>query len=187
MRQQVLNWLKDNVPTSRLSHVIRVEQMAVELAICHNLDTHKAASAGLMHDLAKYFGSDKLLEIARANGLKLDEVMKATPHLLHADASAIVAKTTFNVQDEEVLQAIANHTLGRPAMNMLSCIVFLADSLEPGRGDSEELQALRSMSYENLYKAVYLTCDRTLRKLLLSSKLIHPRVIETRNWFLVNS
>lgn len=26
-------------------------------------------------------------------------------------------------EDEEVLQAIANHTLGRPSMSLLSCIV----------------------------------------------------------------
>ncbi|MEM7726314.1 MAG: bis(5'-nucleosyl)-tetraphosphatase (symmetrical) YqeK [Cyanobacteria bacterium P01_A01_bin.45] len=187
MRQRVITWLKDNVPASRVSHVIRVEQMAVELAAFHNVDPCKAAWAGLMHDLAKYFKPEKLLAMAQANDLELDALMKATPHLLHADVSALVAKNTFDIQDEEVLQAIANHTLGRPGMDMLSCIVFLADSLEHGRGNTPELQALRSMSYENLDRAVYFTCDYTFKKLLTGSRLIHPRVIETRNWFLSRS
>jgi len=63
-----------------------------------------------MHDLAKYFKPPQLLEMARAEGLDIDPVSEAAPHLLHADVSAIVARDTFGVQDEEVLQAIANHT-----------------------------------------------------------------------------
>ncbi|WP_315788517.1 bis(5'-nucleosyl)-tetraphosphatase (symmetrical) YqeK [Fischerella sp. JS2] len=187
MRQKVLAWLAENVPSSRINHILRVEQMAVELAQHYQLDREKAATAGLMHDLAKYFQSKKLLQMAEVAGLEIDEVMVASPHLLHADVSAIIAKETFGVQDEEVLQAIANHTLGRPGMSPLSCIVFLADTLEPGRGESAQLQALRKTSFENLERAVWLTCDYTFKFLLESPSLIHPRAIATRNWFLQKS
>ncbi|PLZ08879.1 bis(5'-nucleosyl)-tetraphosphatase (symmetrical) YqeK [Fischerella thermalis] len=187
MRQKVLAWLTENVPSSRINHILRVEQMAVELAQHYQLDREKAATAGLMHDLAKYFPSKKLLQMAELAGLEIDEVMVASPHLLHADVSAIVARESFGVQDEEVLQAIANHTLGRPGMSPLSCIVFLADTLEPGRGDSAELQALRKTSFANLERAVWLTCDYTIKFLLESPSLIHPRAVATRNWFLQKS
>ncbi|MBF2061743.1 bis(5'-nucleosyl)-tetraphosphatase (symmetrical) YqeK [Fischerella thermalis] len=187
MRQKVLAWLAENVPSSRINHILRVEQMAVELAQHYQLDREKAATAGLMHDLAKYFPSKKLLQMAELAGLEIDEVMVASPHLLHADVSAIVARESFGVQDEEVLQAIANHTLGRPGMSPLSCIVFLADTLEPGRGDSAELQALRKTSFANLERAVWLTCDYTFKFLLESPSLIHPRAVATRNWFLQKS
>ncbi|PMB47410.1 phosphohydrolase [Fischerella thermalis CCMEE 5201] len=187
MRQKVLAWLAENVPSSRINHILRVEQMAVELAQHYQLDREKAATAGLMHDLAKYFQSKKLLQMAELAGLEIDEVMVASPHLLHADVSAIIARESFGVQDEEVLQAIANHTLGRPGMSPLSCIVFLADTLEPGRGDSAELEALRKTSFANLERAVWLTCDYTFKFLLESPSLIHPRAIATRNWFLQKS
>ncbi|MBF2004424.1 MAG: bis(5'-nucleosyl)-tetraphosphatase (symmetrical) YqeK [Chlorogloeopsis fritschii C42_A2020_084] len=187
MRQKVLAWLAENVPASRINHILRVEQMAVELAEHYNLDREKAATAGLMHDLAKYFQPQKLLQMAEVEGLEIDEVVAASPHLLHADVSAIVARDTFGVKDEEVLQAIANHTLGRPGMSPLCCIVFLADTLEPGRGNSSELQALRQICWENLERAVWLTCDYTCKFLLLSPRLIHPRAIATRNWFLQKS
>jgi HD superfamily phosphohydrolase YqeK len=36
--------------------------------------------------------------------------------------------------------ANANQTLGRQGMSLLSYIVLLADSLEPGRGDTEEFK-----------------------------------------------
>ncbi len=187
MRAQVLGWLSDNVPESRIDHILRVEQMAVELAGHYTLDVEKAAQAGLMHDLAKYFKPQQLLEIARTEGLEIDPVMAATPHLLHADVSAIVARDTFGVEDEEVLQAIANHTLGKPGMSLLSCTVFLADSLEPGRGSTPELETLRQLSYKDLVQATWLTCDYSLKFLLKTHCLVHPRTILTRNWFLQSS
>lgn len=184
MREKILAWLAQNVPSSRIHHILRVEQMAGDLAVHHGVNKDKAAMAGIMHDLAKYFQPQQLLQMAHKAGLEVDDVMEANPHLLHADASAIVARETFGVKDEEVLKAIANHTLGRPGMSSISCIVFLADSLEPGRGDTLQLQALRQMSNQNLNQAVWQTSDYTLKFLLESSCLVHPRVILTRNWFL---
>ncbi len=186
-RPKILAWLGENVPPKRIQHILGVEQMAIELATHHQLDPNKAAQAGLMHDLAKYFKPQRLLQLAQAEGLPIDEVDIAAPHLLHADVSAIIAKTEFGVADPEILQAIADHTLGRPGMNAMSCIVFLADSLEAGRGDSDQLQSLRQLSYQNLYQSVWYTCDYSLEYLLSTRCLIHPRTIRTRNWAMTMS
>jgi predicted HD superfamily hydrolase involved in NAD metabolism len=187
LRQNVLDWLAHNVPESRISHILRVEQMAIALAQLHKVDVAKAAQAGLMHDLAKYFKPQKLLEIAQKEGLPIDPVDAANPHLLHADASAIVARDVFGITDEEILAAIANHTLGSPGMSALSCVVFLSDTLEPGRGDTPELNTLRQISQSNLNQAVWMTCDYTLKHLIEKHRLVHPRAIATRNWFLQHS
>jgi predicted HD superfamily hydrolase involved in NAD metabolism len=183
-RDRVLAWLTDNVPQSRIQHILRVEQMAIELADCHQVDIEKTAKAALMHDLAKYFKPQKLLAMAQAEGLEIDPTSAVHPHLLHADVGAIVARDTFGIDDTEVLQAIANHTLGQPGMSPLSCIVFLADSLEPGRKETSELAELRKTSYRNLEQAVWLTCDYSLKLLVETHRLIHPRTVATRNWFL---
>jgi predicted HD superfamily hydrolase involved in NAD metabolism len=182
VREQILAWLAENVPAKRIQHILGVEQMSVELAAHYHLDVEKARQAGLMHDLAKYFKPQRLLAMAEAEGLPLDEVDIAAPHLLHADVGAIVARDEFSVTDEEILQAIADHTLGRPGMGQLSCIVFLADTLEPGRGNTSELETLRQLSYQNLHQAVWYTCDYSFRYLLETRCLIHPRTIRTRNW-----
>jgi predicted HD superfamily hydrolase involved in NAD metabolism len=187
VREKVLAWLSENVPPKRIQHILGVEQMAIELAGHYQLDTNTAAKAGLMHDLAKYFKPQRLLELARAEGLPIDEVDIAAPHLLHADVSAIVARDEFGITDPEILQAIADHTLGRPAMSPMSCIIFLADTLEAGRGDTEELQSLRQLSYQNLHRAVWYTCDYSLQYLLSTRCLIHPRTIRTRNWAMTAS
>ena len=183
-RNVVLEWLSDHVPKSRIEHVLRVETFSAELAHCHEVNPDHAAQAGLMHDLAKYFKPKKLLKMARKSGMDIDPILDANPHLLHADVSAIVARQEFGVSDSSILEAIANHTLGQPKMDELSCIVFLADSLEPGRGDTAILQELRQISHENLPQAVWMTCDHTLQHLIKTHRAIHPRVISTRNWFL---
>lgn len=184
LRQRILSWLAANVPESRINHILRVEQTAIALAQTHTLDVDRAAQAALMHDLAKYFKPQQLLEIARREGLSLDPVDELNPHLLHADVGAIVARDEFSVQEPEILAAIADHTLGRPGMSPLSCVVFLADSLEPGRGDSPELHALRRISQQDLDEAVWMTSDYTLKHLIETHRLIHPRAVLTRNWFL---
>lgn len=184
LRCQVLTWLNNNVPESRVEHVLRVEQMAIELACLHGLDASKAAQAGLMHDLAKYFKPKILLEIAEANAIPIDPVDRSNPHLLHAEVSALVACQQFSITDQEILAAISNHTLGRPAMSDLSCVVFLADSLEPGRSRTAELDLLRQISRQDLTQAVWKTCDYTLTHVIQKQSLVHPRAIATRNWFL---
>ncbi|MEX0271148.1 bis(5'-nucleosyl)-tetraphosphatase (symmetrical) YqeK [Leptolyngbyaceae cyanobacterium UHCC 1019] len=183
-RQQVLNWLGANVPEKRLNHILRVEETAIKLAQHYDLDWERAAQAGLLHDLAKYFKPKRLLELAKADGLELDPMDEINPHLLHADVGAIVARDEFGVCDIEVLAAIRNHTLGRAGMSLLSCVVFLADSIEPGRGDTIELNELRKLSHKNLYHAVLQTCEDSMRSLFANRSLVHPRVLQTRNWAL---
>lgn len=183
-RSAVLKWLQANVPKARIQHILRVETYAQELAAQHALDVDKSAQAALLHDLAKYFKPEKLLSIAQAEGISIDLVLAANPRLLHAEVGAIVARDQFQVEDPEILDGIRNHTLGQPQMSPLSCVIFLADSLEPGRGDQAELKQLRKVCASNLYQGVWLTCDFTMSRLIQNRKLIHPRMIMTRNWAL---
>lgn len=184
MRDQVLTWLSNNVCEHRLQHILGVEQMCIQLAHQYGVDPQQAGKAGLMHDLAKFFPPTMLLQMAQDDGMEIDSVCRAEPHLLHADVSAIVARDEFGVKDQEILTAIRNHTLGSPEMSFLSCIVFVADTLEPNRGDSPELELMRQVSWQNLYKSVRQTCDFSLKYLLNTHKAIHPRTILTRNWAL---
>jgi predicted HD superfamily hydrolase involved in NAD metabolism len=182
MRDRIINWLQENVSSHRLQHILGVEATCITLARCHQLDEQQAAQAGLMHDLAKFFAPQKLLSIAAEVHLPVDQVCLEYPHLLHADIGAVIAQREFKIRDPEILSAIANHTLGSPHMSQLSCVVFVADVLEPNRGDNEQLAAMRIVAQENLYKCVQQTSDYSLEYLLRKQKIIHPRTVLTRNW-----
>ena len=183
-RKKVLTWLEDNVSTHRLEHILGVEATCIRLAQHYRLPARKAAKAGLLHDLAKFFPPRKLLKIASKFQLKVDPICKQYPHLLHADISAIVARQKFGIKNSQVLEAIANHTLGNPKMSALSCLLYVADAIEPNRGNTPELNHLRSVATTNLYRAVWETSDCTIQYLLRNLKVIHPRTVATRNWAL---
>ena len=187
MRDRVISWLEENVSQHRLQHILGVEQTCISLARCHQLNEQKAAQAGLMHDLAKFFSPKKLLKIAKEAKLEVDEICLNFPHLIHADVSAVVAQQEFGIKDTKILDAIANHTLGTPGMSKLSCVVFIADALEPNRGDNAELNAMRDIAKRNLYKSVQQTSDYSLKYLVSQQKIIHPRTILTRNWALAKA
>lgn len=187
MRDRVISWLEQNVSAHRLQHILGVEATCINLARCHGLDEWQAAQAGLMHDLAKFFSPQKLLKIATEAKIPLDDVCLMQPHLLHAEVGAVVARREFGINDPQVLDAIGNHTLGAPQMSKLSCVVFIADVLEPNRGDNSELAAMRLVSTKNLYKSVRQTSDYSLKYLLNKQKMIHPRTVLTRNWALAKT
>ena len=187
MRDRVIAWLEKNVSPHRLQHIMGVEATCIALAHCHQVDERQAAQAGLMHDLAKFFPPPKLLKLAYTAKIPVDAVCKAQPHLLHAEVGAVVAQQEFGITEPAILDAIANHTLGTPKMSRLSCVVYLADALEPNRGDSERLAALRKLARENLYKCVWQTSDYSLEYLVSKHKIIHPRTVLTRNWALAET
>lgn len=187
MRDRVISWLEKNVSQHRLQHILGVEQTCINLARCHGVNEQQAAQAGLMHDLAKFFPPQKLLKLAAVAKIPVDEICASSPHLLHADIGAVVAQQEFGVSDRPILTAIANHTLGTPGMSKLSCVVFIADALEPNRGDNAELNALRKVATKNLYKCVQQTSDYSLKYLVSKQKVIHPRTILTRNWALAKA
>jgi predicted HD superfamily hydrolase involved in NAD metabolism len=187
MRDRVIVWLKENVSEHRLQHILGVEQTCIDLARCHQIDEQQAAQAGLMHDLAKFFPPQKLLKIAELAKIPVDEVCLSSPHLLHAEVSAVVAQQEFAIADPKILTAIGNHTLGTPGMDKLSCVVFVADTLEPNRGNNAELNAMRDLAKKNLYKSVQQTSDYSLKYLISQQKTIHPRTILTRNWALLKA
>ena len=187
LRNQVIDWLNQNVSPKRLQHILGVEQTCIDLARCHQIDQKQAAQAGLMHDLAKFFPPKKLLKIAKKEGIIIDSVCHNHPHLLHAEVSAIVAREEFGIKNTQVLEAIGNHTLGSPDMSLLSCLVFVADAIEPHRGDSSELNLLRDLATKNLYQSVQKTSDYSIQYLMGSNKVIHPRTILTRNWALAKA
>jgi len=117
----------------RYAHVLRVARLAERLARAHGEDARKARLAGLLHDLARLYSADRLLEECRARGMPIDAFELANPIVLHARLGAEFARDFYGVDDETILSAIRKHTVAAAEMSRLDTIVFLADGLEPGR------------------------------------------------------
>lgn len=87
----------------------------------------------MLHDLARLYSGERLLNESRARGFEISDREREHPVLLHARLGAALATELFGVEDRDVLSAIEKHTTGADRMSPLDCIIYLADSLEPHR------------------------------------------------------
>lgn len=148
----------------RYRHVVRVARSAELLAQAHGLDTRKARLAGMLHDLARLYPGAQLIQECRARQMDVGAFERRNPIVLHAPLSAALAREDFDVEDAEVLSAIAKHTVGDAVMSPLDCAVYLADGLEPGR-DFSERAALWALACRDLRAATRETIAHSLRYL----------------------
>ncbi len=180
--EQIKQWLKENLSEERYYHTLGTAECAKELAQKFGFDTEKAYIAGLLHDCAKCFTNEKLLEIIKQN-LKVEECELLNYKTLHAPVSAYIAKKEFGVTDAEILSAIRWHTLGRLDMTDFEKIIFLADKIEPNTREKSYCQKLRSyLDEENGLNRAMLECYKSTIKSLVERNLkICPVTINIYN------
>ena len=144
----------------RYAHSLRVARLSASLARAHGEDPWRALTAGMLHDLARLYSRERLLEECTARNMPIDAFERAHPLVLHSRLGAELAGERYGVRDEEVLSAIRLHTLAAPQMTVLDKIIYLADSLEPDR-EFEERAAFLNVAREDL--------DEAFRLVLLSA------------------
>ncbi len=138
--------------------------MAENLARAHGADARKARLAGMLHDLARLYSAERLVRECERRRISFGDFEREHPVVLHAPLSAALAREEFGVNDAEILSAIAKHTLGDGTMSPLDCVVYLADSLEPGR-DFPERPELSRLAVRDLPAAMHATIASSLKYL----------------------
>lgn len=169
--KDLLEWLKENLNEERYIHSLGTADCARELAGKYNLDPEKAYFAGLLHDCAKCFSTEKLKEIIDKN-LSVEACEMLNYKTLHAPVSAYVAEKDFGVKDEEILSAIRWHTLGKINMTDFEKIIFLADKIEPNTREksySDEIKEL--LNLPNGLNLALLRCYKETIKSLAKREL----------------
>jgi len=177
--------LKKMLTLKRYEHSISVQQTAIELAKVYGCDCKKASIAGLLHDCAKDLKKDDLLKKCEQYGVAIDEIIKKEAQLLHGYVGVEIAKQTFEVFDQEILNAIKYHTIANENMSLLDKIIYISDFIEPGR-NFDGVDIIRKFAYKDLDKAIIIGIDNTIALLLSKGKLIHPDTIKARNSILIN-
>lgn len=138
----------------RAPHVAGCEKEAVKLALCWNEDVSDAAVAAMLHDCTKRLSYSEHLAVIKKSGITVEKELLAEKKLLHAVTGSIVAVRDFGVSDR-VASAVRWHTTGKPEMELLEKIIYLADYIEETR-DFEGVDKLRAMAYKNIDGAMAL-------------------------------
>ncbi len=178
--------LKEMLPERRLKHSLNVSECAVKLSEIYNCDKEKAAIAGLIHDCAKYFTDEQIEDCVKKFDIDLDPLEVNNIALSHSVIGAHVAREVFNIDDEEILNAIKYHTTGRENMSLLEKIIYMADLIEEGR-NFPSVEELRELTYSGkLEEALILSFNNTIKFVIDNNQLIHPRTVKARNYILGN-
>ncbi len=179
---EIKEWLKENLNEERYFHTLGTAQCAKELANKFNLNPEKAYLAGLLHDCAKCFSNEKLLNIIKEN-LDVQECEMLNYKTLHAPVSAYIAQKEFNINDSEILSAIRWHTLGKLDMTTFEKVIFLADKIEPNTRDKEYSDKIITILNETngLDKALLVCYKETIKSLVKRDLKICLLTIEIYN------
>ena len=168
---KIQEWLKENLNEKRYIHTLGTANCAKELAKQFGLNQYKAYLAGLLHDCAKCFSNEKLLDIIHQH-LDVEECEMLNYKTLHAPVSAYIAETKFNITDKEIISAIRWHTLGKLNMTDFEKIIFIADKIEPNTRDKEYSDKIRELlSQDNGLNKALLKCYKETIKSLVKRDL----------------
>lgn len=154
--------MKKELDDSRYEHTMGVMYTCAALAMRYECDIEKAMLAGLMHDCAKCIPNAKKLKMAEKYHLEPSELERKNPFMLHARLGAYLAKEKYDIDNEEVLDAIRWHTTGRPDMTLLDKIVYIADYIEPKRDKAPNLLLIRHLAFVDIDGALFKVLEDTL-------------------------
>ncbi|HEY9712436.1 MAG TPA: bis(5'-nucleosyl)-tetraphosphatase (symmetrical) YqeK [Chroococcales cyanobacterium] len=203
---KVAEMVEPKVSRKRFGHIEGVAKVAKKLAEKTGCDPYLAELAGLLHDTCKEVKDIELVAMARKYGLKPTPVEEQNGHLLHGPVSACYAREHWGVTNQEVLDAISEHTLGAVDMSTLSKVVFLADCLEESRpksytdpiwqaledgyalgsGGTGSGKRVKDHAFKvNLDAAMLVALNLGLQQLVDDDRTIHPKTVDVRNWLLL--
>ena len=160
--KEIKKKLSKELETKRFEHTIGVADTAFCLALKYGIDEEKAYLAGLLHDCAKCYDSDRQKELIKKYKIKLSDSEKANSSLIHAKLGVYVAEDKYGIKDKEILSAIEFHTTGKPEMSILEKIIFSADYIEPNRKQIPGLDEIRRVIFTDIDKAVYMILKNTV-------------------------
>lgn len=187
MKQLTMNKMKEKLMTEldrkRYEHTLGVMYTACALAMRYEANLEDAMIAGLLHDCAKCIPTPQKIALCEEYCLSISEAERSNPGLLHAKLGAYLAKEEYQVQNQQILNAIANHTTGCPNMTLLDKIIYIADYIEPGRSEASNLQEIRHLAFIDIDACLYTILHASLEYLNSRSEVIDPMTEQTYKYY----
>ena len=168
--RQIRKAMEKALDPKRYEHTLGVAYTAAALAMRYGEDINNAILAGMLHDCAKCLTNEKRLIICEKYNIAINDAERKNPYLLHAKVGSFLAMKKYGVTDKDVINAILNHTTGRPGMSLLEKIIWIADYIEPGRKQAPNLALIRKLAFEDLDQA-FLTALRDTLEYLHAGKM----------------
>lgn len=158
------------VKPKRYEHVLRVASLARDIALAAGLDPERAYAAGILHDIARDLPDSELLRLAPPE----NEIDRLHPLALHGRAGRTLLES-WGYHDEDVLEAVEDHTTGPRSSSGIAACVYVADVSEPGRGVNADI---RELALHDLNAALARAIGSKVTYLQGRGITVHPRTLQ---------
>lgn len=136
LRDDIYNFLVNNNCPKTAEHCVKVGKEARLIAEKYNANRDSAEIAGYLHDISAVYSNDERIQVSYDLGIEVLPEEVTFPMIIHQKISKEMAKDIFNIEDQEILNAVGCHTTLRMNSTLLDKVLFVADKIEwdqPGK------------------------------------------------------
>lgn len=181
---EITDILEIRLSKKRFQHSLNVAEEAEKLADKFDYpDKEKAYLTGLLHDICKEIPKEEQLEMVKKSKLNVSDVELCTPPLFHAVAGAWYAENVLNIHDDDMLNAVRYHTVGRAGMSKLEKIIYLADLISADR-NYKDVNKMRKLAFQSLDKAMLEALKFSVTDVVAKGSMLPCHTIEAYNYYI---
>ncbi len=167
----------------RFTHSLNVAAEASKLSEHYGFSTPDTAYlAGLIHDCCKEIPADEQLSMVQRSRRNVTKAELLTAPLYHAIAGSWYAEHVFGITDEDILNAVRYHTVGRAGMSRLEEIIYIADLISADRS-YKDVGKMRKFAYKDLDKAMLEALKFSVSDVVNKNSLLPVHTIEAYNQY----
>ena len=147
--ENIKDFLRNRLSEKRFTHSVNVADECRKLARTYGEDEDRAYFAGLVHDVCKELPAPELKQMAIDSDLSMTVAETETKALWHAVAGAGFVRDSLMVGDEDIINAVRFHTIGRANMSRLEEIVYIGDLISADRS-YKDVKKFRKLAYQDM-------------------------------------
>jgi predicted HD superfamily hydrolase involved in NAD metabolism len=106
--------------------------------------------------------------------------------VMHQFTGAYIAANLFNIQDEDILNAIRYHTSGRENMSDLEKLIYISDMVEEGR-NFDGVEEIRAAFETSLNSGMMSALTHQVNYLSKDNKKIYPLTMRAYEYMRKNN
>ena len=165
----------------RMEHLDGCVESAYDLALLYGLDPGKAVLAALLHDFYREKDEAEILRLAAENGIRPTPFESRYFKVLHGKVAAGYFAREGYIDDGDVLEAVAHHTLAAPDIGPLARLMFIVDAVEPFR-KYKGVEDIRAFVYSHGLERSYAhVLARQIMDMAAKGKILPGATIDAYN------
>jgi len=174
----VTSKLKDDY--NRLSHVMGVYEVALKLADHYHASKNDVGLAALFHDFMKNDSIEHQKIFLSEDEIKYYQQAQVMYHALSASR---YLEQTYDISNQDILDAIKFHVWGNIEMSLIGKIIFVSDYCEPNRNFTD-VEEIYQMALKNLDQAVCYCMKITLEHVLENKQTPHADQLSAYTYYM---